>query len=123
MIAHPTPSVRPTDIDRHVGAQIRARRLLIGVMQQQLAREIGVSSQQMHKYETGINRVSAANLWGIARALGCEVGAFFPGSTAVETDESRRALALMQDAAVLDEQRLGILCTAARGVAGLGGRP
>src|SRR5215472_11487722 len=50
---------RTQDIDRHVGARIRERRIMLGLTQQQLADLIGVTYQQAHKYERGINRVSA----------------------------------------------------------------
>src|SRR5437879_9688309 len=54
-------------IDDHVGARIRERRIMLGLTQQQLAEMIGVTYQQAHKYERGINRVSAGRLFEIAR--------------------------------------------------------
>ena len=54
-------------IDDHVGARIRERRIMLGLTQQQLAEMIGVTYQQAHKYERGINRVSAGRLYEIAR--------------------------------------------------------
>src|SRR5215208_6446639 len=56
-------------IDDHVGARIRERRIMLGLTQQQLAELIGVTYQQAHKYERGINRVSAGRLFEIARVL------------------------------------------------------
>ena len=56
-------------IDRHVGARIRERRILLGLTQQQLAELIGVTYQQAHKYERGVNRVSAGRLFQIAKVL------------------------------------------------------
>ena len=56
-------------IDDHVGSRIRERRIMLGLTQQQLAEMIGVTYQQAHKYERGINRVSAGRLFEIARAL------------------------------------------------------
>jgi transcriptional regulator with XRE-family HTH domain len=70
---------RVQDIDRHVGARMRERRILLGLTQHQLAELIGVTYQQAHKYEKGINRVAAARLYHIAQALGVEVGYFFEG--------------------------------------------
>jgi transcriptional regulator with XRE-family HTH domain len=59
-------------IDDHVGGQIRVRRIMLGLTQQQLAETIGVSFQQAHKCERGIDRVSAGRLFEIARLLfGC----------------------------------------------------
>src|ERR687884_1352845 len=67
------------DIDRHVGARIRERRIMLGLTQQQLADLIGVTYQQAHKYERGINRVSAGRLFEIAQVLTVEVSYFFDG--------------------------------------------
>ncbi len=66
-------------IDKHVGQKIRERRILLGLTQQQLAELIGVTYQQAHKYERGINRVSAGRLFNISKALGVSVGYFFDG--------------------------------------------
>jgi transcriptional regulator with XRE-family HTH domain len=70
---------RPQDVDRYVGARIRERRIMLGLTQQQMAELIGVTYQQAHKYEKGINRVAAGRLCGIAGALGVEVGYFYEG--------------------------------------------
>ena len=68
---------RPQDVDRYVGTRIRERRIMLGLTQQQMADLIGVTYQQAHKYEKGINRVAAGRLYSIARALGVEVGYFY----------------------------------------------
>ena len=70
---------RAQDVDRYIGARIRARRIMLGLTQQQMAELVGVTSQQAHKYEKGINRVSAGRLYRIAQALGVEVSYFFEG--------------------------------------------
>ena len=70
---------RTQDIDRQVGARIRERRIMMGLTQQQLADLIGVTYQQAHKYERGINRVSAGRLFEISRVLSVPVGHFFQG--------------------------------------------
>ena len=61
---------RAQDADRHVGARMRQRRTMLGLTQQQMAELIGVTYQQAHKYEKGINRVAAGRLYSIAQALG-----------------------------------------------------
>lgn len=66
-------------IDDHVGARIRERRVMLGLTQQQLAKLIGVTYQQFHKYEKGINRVSAGRLFEIARVLSAPIGYFYEG--------------------------------------------
>jgi transcriptional regulator with XRE-family HTH domain len=68
---------RALDVDRHVSLRIRQRRIMLGLTQQQMAELIGVTYQQAHKYETGINRISAGRLYQIARALGVDIGYFF----------------------------------------------
>jgi transcriptional regulator with XRE-family HTH domain len=72
-------SGRTQDIDRFVGTRIRERRIMLGLTQQQLADLIGVTYQQAHKYERGINRVSAGRLFEIARVLSVPVAYFFEG--------------------------------------------
>jgi transcriptional regulator with XRE-family HTH domain len=69
-------------VDRHVGARIRERRIMLGLTQQQLADLIGVTYQQAHKYERGINRVSAGRLFEIARVLSVPIGYFYEGLNA-----------------------------------------
>jgi transcriptional regulator with XRE-family HTH domain len=75
---------RAQDVDRYIGARIRARRIMLGLTQHQMAELIGVTYQQAHKYEKGINRVSAGRLYGIAQALGVEVSYFFEGLQTAE---------------------------------------
>lgn len=66
-------------VDAHVGKRIRHRRWMIGMTQQTLADKVGIKFQQIQKYETGMNRVSASRLWDIADALGVSIGFFFEG--------------------------------------------
>ena len=68
---------RTQDIDRNVGARVRERRIMLGFTQQQLADLIGVTYQQAHKYERGINRISAGRLFEIAHVLSVPVNHFF----------------------------------------------
>ena len=70
---------RTQEVDRYVGARMRERRIMLGLTQQQMAELIGVTYQQAHKYEKGINRVAAGRLYSIAQALGVDVGYFFEG--------------------------------------------
>lgn len=85
-----SPSVDPTHddesatqrasvVDHHVGARIRERRTTLGLSQQQLARMIGVTYQQAHKYERGLNRISAGRLFEIAQVLDVPISYFFEG--------------------------------------------
>ncbi len=74
----------PHLVDIHVGKRIRHRRWLAGMTQQQLAESVGIKFQQIQKYETGANRVSASRLWDIAAAMGVDVGFFFEGVEAAQ---------------------------------------
>ncbi len=74
-------------VDVHVGKRIRHRRWLVGMTQQQLAEKVGIKFQQIQKYETGANRVSASRLWDIADALDVAVSFFFEGLD-TEVDEA-----------------------------------
>ena len=66
-------------VDVHVGKRVRHRRWMVGMTQQQLAERVGIKFQQIQKYETGMNRVSASRLWEIGSALGVTVSFFFEG--------------------------------------------
>ena len=70
---------RAQDVDRHIGARLRQRRIMNGLTQQQMADLIGVTYQQAHKYETGLNRIAAGRLYVIAQVLGVDIGYFFDG--------------------------------------------
>ena len=64
-------------IDLHVGQRLRQRRCLLGLTQQRLAAAVGIKFQQIQKYESGANRVSASRLWALAQALQTPVSYFF----------------------------------------------
>ena len=66
-------------VDVHVGKRVRHRRWMLGVTQQQLAERVGIKFQQIQKYETGMNRISASRLWDIAEALDVPISFFFEG--------------------------------------------
>jgi len=66
-------------VDVHVGKRIRHRRWMVGMTQQQLGEIVGIKFQQIQKYETGMNRVSASRLWDIAAALDVSISFFFEG--------------------------------------------
>jgi transcriptional regulator with XRE-family HTH domain len=93
-------------VDEHVGKRIRQRRWLLGVTQQQLAERVGIKFQQIQKYETGANRVSASRLWDIADALEVPVSFFFEGLPARDAegaeDGDRGADRLFDDKEALD---------------------
>lgn len=100
---------RTQDIDRHVGTRIRERRIMLGLTQQQLADLIGVTYQQAHKYERGINRVSAGRLFEIARVLTVPVSYFFEGldseSGRAVSPRERMCLELARNFAQISNER------------------
>ena len=92
-------------VDVHVGMRARHRRWMVGMTQQQLGDKVGIKFQQIQKYETGANRVSASRLWDIADALDVEVSFFFEGldSDTAERDEGSAVPAdLLGDKEALD---------------------
>ncbi len=104
------PTARASNADRHVGARIRERRITLGLSQQQLAQLIGVTYQQAHKYERGLNRISAGRLYDIAQVLNVPISWFFEGlSTEVAVVEmsprQRMCLELARNFAAIDNEK------------------
>lgn len=75
----------PTDVDKHVGKRLKIRRNLMGMSQDDLAREIGVTFQQIQKYEHGTNRISAGKLFEFAEVMNVMVDFFFEGLPGYDT--------------------------------------
>lgn len=100
-----------SDIDRRVGERIRRRRVLLGVTQDQLGDALGISYQQVQKYETGANRVSAGRLYQIAQTLETSVGSFFDELSSEdefdsETASSRYVIELVRNFSQIKDERL-----------------
>jgi transcriptional regulator with XRE-family HTH domain len=79
-----TADHEPHLVDIHVGARIRLRRKAMGLTQTQLANSVGITFQQLQKYERGANRVSASKLYGMAVTLQISVAWFFEGMASLE---------------------------------------
>ncbi|GAB3122157.1 hypothetical protein GCM10027256_14300 [Novispirillum itersonii subsp. nipponicum] len=71
------PDGAPNPVDVHVGSRVRLRRMLMGLSQERLGEALGLTFQQVQKYERGINRIGASRLWDLSRVLGTPVGYFF----------------------------------------------
>ena len=105
------PGQRANAADRHVGARIRERRVMMGLSQQQLARMVGVTYQQAHKYERGLNRISAGRLFEIAQVLDVPVSFFFEGLAAAAGEQQetsprqRMCLELARNFAMIDNEK------------------
>jgi transcriptional regulator with XRE-family HTH domain len=116
------PASLRSDAEWQVCQRMRERRAELGVSQQQMGELIGVSYQQVHKYETGINRISASRLLAIAEALGVGVGYFFEGlarECAVEPNAQHRLLLeLIRDFTAIPNRKVQeAFCAVARAVA------
>ena len=97
----------PNPTDLHVGQRLRLRRTLLGLSQEKLALSVGLTFQQVQKYERGTNRVSASRLYELAQALEVDVGFFFadmpvaglaeePAPYAAPSPSSRETLELVR---------------------------
>jgi transcriptional regulator with XRE-family HTH domain len=121
MYTHPGRT-RVQDMDRHVAARIRERRIMLGLSQEAMAAQLSITYQQLHKYEKGINRIAAGRLHQIAQALDVEVGYFFEG---VETErdfrpnpQQRMLLELARNfVAMPSRKHQEAICTLARSLA------
>ena len=96
-------------VDTHVGKRIRHRRWMTGITQQQLAERVGIKFQQIQKYETGMNRVSASRLWDIAHALSVPVTFFFEGLGEADKDEAVMVGTTMQGDVLSDREAQELL--------------
>jgi len=76
-VGRPPTAGNPNPVDVHVGARVRLRRTLLGMSQERLGDALGLTFQQVQKYERGANRIGASRLFDLARALQVPVGFFF----------------------------------------------
>jgi transcriptional regulator with XRE-family HTH domain len=80
----------PNHIDKHVGSRVRMRRIMLGMSQEQLGEALGLTFQQVQKYEKGTNRVGASRIKQISEILGVPVSFLFEGSpTGISEAEDR----------------------------------
>lgn len=82
----------PNPVDIHVGARVKARRLILGLSQEELAKAIGLTFQQVQKYERGTNRISVSRLVDICRTLKAPVDYFFEGSFSLARPSGKSAM-------------------------------
>ena len=86
-------------IDTHVGKRLRLRRNIMGMSQENLADELGITFQQVQKYEKGVNRISASRLFEIARLLAAPVAFFFE-----EFGQANPVMGLAEDSAEFEAE-------------------
>ena len=82
----------PNPIDLYVGSRVRMRRSLLGMSQERLAAELGVTFQQVQKYERGLNRIGASRLWDLAQVLGVTVDFFYQDIDQQTSEQSPRKI-------------------------------
>ena len=102
---------RASPIDAHVGGRVRLRRTLLGMSQEKLGDALGLTFQQVQKYERGVNRIGASRLFDLARVLDVPIGFFFDdlppemgGNTAVRSRAALFGFAEAQDG--LDDEQM-----------------
>ena len=97
----------PNPIDVHVGDRVRRRRRALGVSQEQLADQLGLTFQQVQKYERGANRISCSKLYQIASALQAHIAYFFEGlpDPVRATGVTEDAAAFVHDLPLTPEER------------------
>lgn len=76
----------PNPVDRYVGTRVRMRRMLIGMSQEKLGEALGITFQQIQKYEKGMNRISASRLQQTARVLGVPIDYFYEGAPQFDSE-------------------------------------
>lgn len=89
-----TPQGEPNPIDIHIGNRIRLRRNLLGLSQEKLASLLGLTFQQVQKYERGMNRVGGSRLWDIAKTLDVSVSFFYEEMDKEIANQSPRMFSL-----------------------------
>jgi transcriptional regulator with XRE-family HTH domain len=96
-------------VDVHVGKRVRHRRWMVGMTQQQLGDIVGIKFQQIQKYETGMNRISASRLWDIAQALDVSISFFFEGFDSDETTEAPATHEVQRGDLLADKEALELV--------------
>jgi transcriptional regulator with XRE-family HTH domain len=91
------PKKQTTSVDSQIGMRLRVRRMLIGMSQEKLGEQLGLTFQQVQKYEKGTNRISASRLFQTAHILGVGIGYFFEGIH----EELRLAVSAGEDTAAI----------------------
>ncbi len=112
---------KPHPVDVHVGKHLRTQRALFGLNQTDLAEKLGVTFQQLQKYESGANRMSASRLWEASKVLGVPVSYFFKGlgektDPAADILGTRAGLELVRDFEGCSEkvrELVSLMCKAA----------
>lgn len=101
-----TPAGRPNPVDVHVGTRLRLRRTILGLSQEALGEALGLTFQQIQKYERGTNRIGASRLFDLARALEVSIEYFYEDMPPEVEAASPRHMALAESGAEPPARRL-----------------
>ena len=96
----------PNPIDVHVGARLRERRTMLGVSQEKLGEQLGLTFQQVQKYEKGVNRIGASRLFQIAKCLETPVQYFFEGAPGCDENGDSESAQAMNFIATMEGRQL-----------------
>lgn len=100
-------------IDKHVGARVRMRRMMVGLSQEKLGDKLGITFQQIQKYEKGTNRISASKLQQIATILGTPIQFFFAGAPTLDATQATQEVAGMSQVLAFESSQGGLAIMAA----------
>lgn len=103
------PEHRPSPIDVHVGSRVRLRRTLLGMSQERLGEALGLTFQQVQKYERGVNRIGASRLFDLSRVLDVPISFFFddmPGQVGGSQGFARRASGFSEEGQPFEDDTL-----------------
>src|SRR3954453_12874311 len=112
IVERPEREHRPSPIDVHVGGRVRLRRTLLGMSQEKLGDALGLTFQQVQKYERGVNRIGASRLFDLSRVLDVPIGFFFDdmpdtlGGGGGGSMSARRSYGLAERQEGLDDETL-----------------
>jgi transcriptional regulator with XRE-family HTH domain len=109
IVERPEREHRPSPIDVHVGGRVRLRRTLLGMSQEKLGDALGLTFQQVQKYERGVNRIGASRLFDLSRVLDVPIGFFFddmPDALGGGMNAARRNYGLAEQQEGFDDETL-----------------
>jgi transcriptional regulator with XRE-family HTH domain len=109
IVERPEREHRPSPIDVHVGGRVRLRRTLLGMSQEKLGDALGLTFQQVQKYERGVNRIGASRLFDLSRVLDVPIGFFFddmPDALGGTQGAARRSYGLAEQQEGFDDETL-----------------
>ncbi len=99
-----TETGAPNPIDIYIGQRIRIRRRLLGLSQEALSKKMGITFQQVQKYERGLNRIGASRLWDIMQILGVDANYFFMGMDEEISKQSPRNIILSDNLEQVEQE-------------------